>query len=117
MVSVDFPEATPPGQKKVISSIMGDFTPESLEELRLWLEQNPPLTTRVTVPAGPAGPAGPTGPQGPQGIQGIPGPVGPNVVVSGYGQFGSYVSCASLSVGPQDITGSSTTDIVSVRNA
>jgi hypothetical protein len=38
----DFAQASLPGQKPVITSLMKDFTAEALEQLRFWLEQNPP---------------------------------------------------------------------------
>jgi hypothetical protein len=37
-----FHEAVVPGQHAKITSIQDDFTPEALEQLRFWLEQNPP---------------------------------------------------------------------------
>jgi hypothetical protein len=37
-----FTEVTVPGQKPVVTSLMKDFTAEALEQLRFWLEINPP---------------------------------------------------------------------------
>jgi hypothetical protein len=45
----DFHEAVLPGQHAKITSIITDFTPEALEQLRFWLEQNPPAVPIASV--------------------------------------------------------------------